>query len=269
MKIHFSWTISTSLSMQLESEIMIASTKGMNCCHTISVQEAQFNKVDPKLKNFADIVSYKPIPDLSPPWTLTPKWDIEPKGDIVIGVDADVMVWNQKLVIEKAEECLRTKKICGTIGYAEPFPLSEWKRLFEKYNMEENFNYKYNNTKTLSPFYINNGVVMMPSEMLGAFRSSYKKWLLELNKTHKNLYYLCQVANTFAIKECKFPVEAMPDVFNYTEIDNPDLSNLNNVIFLHYNKTREEIRRKGINGITNLKIKKKILRLFDHNLTMI
>ena len=269
MKIHFSWTISAGNLMELESKIMVASTKGIDCHNTIWVQEHEYNLVSPSLKKIAEVLPYKPHSYLLDPWSTTPKWNVEPKGDIIIGTDADVMIWNQNLVIQEAKRCLKNKQISGTIGYAAPISIFEWEFLFKKYGIEEDFKYQYTNTKEKSPFYINNGVVMMPSDMLFKFKESYQKWLLEINKWHYKSYYICQIATTFAIKELKLPTASMPRIFNYTEVDNPNVPELEKAIFLHYNITREEISKGGIDSIKNSTIKKRITNLIKKEAMML
>ncbi len=255
--------------MELESKIMVESTKGIDCHNTIWVQEHEYKLVRPSLKKIAEVLTYKPHSYLLDPWSTTPKWNIKPKGDIIIGTDADVMVWNQDLVIQEAEKCLKNKRLSGTIGYAAPISISEWEFLFKKYKIEENFMYQYTNTKEKAPFYINNGVVMMPSEILPIFRECYQRWLLEINKWHYKSYYICQIATTFAIKELQLPVASMPRTFNYTEVDNPNVPELEKSIFLHYNTTREEIAKGGINNIKNASIKKRITQLIAKEQTML
>lgn len=268
MKIHFSWTISTNKLMELETKIMVASTKGMDCHNTVWVQESEYNLVSPNLKKIAEILPYKPVSDFLEPWTTTPKWDVDPQGDVVVGTDADVMVWNQELVVQAAEKCLKNNCICGTIGYAAPFDILEWNTLFNRYNLPDAFNYRYTNTQEKSPYYINNGVVMMPSTMLPKFRESYKKWLIETNKWHHNLYYACQVATTLAIKDAQLPVQAMSRLFNYTEVDNPGTPLLADVIFLHYNRTRDELDS-GIEKISNSAIKDRFLKMLPRGLKLL
>ena len=255
--------------MELESKIMVASTKGMNCHNTVWVQKKEYDKIDPSLKRLVDVQSYEPNLDLLEPWATTPKWDIEPQGDVIIGTDADVMVWNQKLAIQTAEDCLKSNQLFGTIGYAAPFAESEWKTLFDRYKMVDEFKYQYTNTKEKCPYYINNGVVMMTKEILPRFRKCYNKWLTEVNKWHYNCYYMCQIANTMAINELQIPVVAMPRTFNYTEYDNPDTPELENVIFLHYNVTRDLIGSGGINAIKNLTVKKRIQELLKNKIKML
>ena len=176
------------------------------------------------------------------------------------------MVWNENSVIAAAEECLENKKLYGTIGYFAPFPISEWHKMFNRYKMDDNFIYEHTNSKEKTPYYINYGVVMMPKENLTEFKKCYDKWLIEINKWHHDCYFLCQIANTFAIKELQTPVVAMPRTFNYTEVDNPNLPMLDKAAFLHYNKTRIEIESNGISSITNLKIKNRISKLLNQTL---
>lgn len=258
MKIHFSWTISVETIMELESIILIRSSKDIDCHHTIWVQENEYKRVNYKLKTIAEVLPYKTSSELLEPWAITPKWDIEPKGDVIVGLDADVMIWNKDSVIQIANDCLKNEKIYGTIGYVAPFDISEWIKLFSEYNLEDDFSYKYTNTLEKCPYYINNGVVMMPNKFLTDFRNCYKKWLFEVNKFHYNLYYMCQVATTMAIKESKLPVVAMSRYFNYTEVDNPELE-LDKAVFLHYNETRNQLP--NIKNIKNKEIRDRFLKL--------
>lgn len=259
MKLHFSWTINPNPEMELQSRLGIAAARDLGHC-TIWVQDKDYQLVSPKLKRMAEVIPYRPMPNMELPWSSTPKWSVEPKGDVIIGLDADVMVWRPDLVLRAAEDCLRENAICGTIGYAEPFPLDEWRNLFKTYNIPENFPFRYTNTLRPAPFYINLGVVMIPSSLLKPFRESYYKYLPELNIRYPDLYFMCQVATTISIIKAGLAMKAMPRTFNYTEVDNPGLPLLQETIFLHYN-----ISRKNPLDTTVMAIREKTRKLEREN----
>jgi hypothetical protein len=240
MKIHFSWTISPTENMVLQSRLAIAAAKDLGTC-TIWVHEKDYNQINAQLKRIAEVIPYQSFSNMDLPWSSTPKWNIEPRGDVVVGCDADVMVWRKDLVLEAAKKCIEENAVCGTIGYAQPFPIEEWHSLFKDYKIPTNFDYKYTNTGLDSPYYINNGVVMMPSKMLPAFRESFYSYLPSINERYKTLYYMSQVATTIAIYKAELKVKPMPRTFNYTEVDNPGLPQLDDAIFLHHNISRNKL----------------------------
>lgn len=263
MKIHFSWTISANKTMEIQSKIMIFSTKGMKCHNTIWVQKKEYAQISSSLKKIADIQIYELNNDLLVPWSTTPKWSVEPQGDVIVGIDSDVMIWNQKLVIDAAKKCFENAKILGTIAYSAPFQKEEWEIIFKRYGMKDGFQYEYTNTKEKSPCYINMGVVMISKNLLFKFRESYNKWLLEMNKHYYENYYLCQIAAAMTIKELGEPFLAMPKTFNYLETANLDVPDLSNVTFLHYNISRQKIKSGGIDAIKNLQIRNRFKELLE------
>jgi hypothetical protein len=238
MKFHFSWTISANDQMELESRLAIAAAKNLAHC-TIWAQESEFAKVSERLKAAAEVLPYAHDPAMVLPWSSTPKWGVKPQGDVLVGLDADVIVWRQDKVREAAELCLSENAVCGTLAYAPPFPADEWRSLLFYYGLEAQLPFHYSNTDEPSPFYINNGCVMMPASLLDRFRDSFYKYLPELNVRYPGLYYMCQVATTIAILKAGLRVRAMPITFNYLENTNAGLPLLSEAAFLHYNSSRD------------------------------
>lgn len=243
MKIHFVWPISVNKKMIFMSKILIESAKQMNAHFTILVEEFEYEKALNYFKNIAEVLSYAKNPEFASPWVATPKWFVEPKGDILLGLDSDTLVWNPSILLKYAEIAYQENTIYGTIAHKNPFKEGEWEKLFSQYKMKDNFIYNFHETGLPSPYYINNGAVLMPADLLLEFRIYLKKWLLELNKNYHNLFFISQVATTFAIKESGLPAKTHPKTFNYLETG--DLSNIENdienIAIFHYNESKNHI----------------------------
>lgn len=239
MKIHFSWTISPTPQMELQSKLAVRAARNLGPC-TIWVHENEYSAVTTELKRMAEVIPYRAIDGMELPWSSTPKWAVEPKGDVVVGLDADVMVWREDLVLRAAEECLAENVLCGTVTYIEILPEADWRALFRRYSLPEDFPFQYTHSRQAAPFHINNGVVMMPATMLPAFRKSFYTHLPDMNRMYPGLYYMCELATTVAIMKAGLPVKAMPKTFNYVEFRVPGLPDLKDVAFLHYNTSRND-----------------------------
>ena len=240
MKIHFVWPISVNFDMVSMSKILIKSAEGMNCYFTIMVQKEEYGKATKYFKNIAEVLPYSASPKFAEPWVWTPKWDIEPKGDIVLGLDSDVVIFNQKILLDFIKKSYEKKIIYGTIAYESPFSHDIWENLFNKYEMKDSFKYEFLKTNTPAPYYINNGVVIMPNDFIDVFRFYHKKWLFELNNNFYNLFYISQVATTFAIKESKLPHQNANRYLNYLESSHIHAENFdyNNIAIFHYNESK-------------------------------
>ncbi len=225
--------------MELQSRLAIRATKNLGTC-TIWVHEKDYAAISPRLKRMAEILPYQAIPGMKLPWSSTPKWGIEPRGDVVVGLDSDVMVWREDLVLEAAKQCLADNAVYGTVTYIEILPESEWRSLFADLGLPQKFPFEYTVSKQPAPFHINNGVVMMPTKILPDFRASFYKWLPEINRRYPDLYYMCELATTIGIMKAELNMKAMPKTFNYVEVRMPGLPDLKNVAFLHYNTSRKD-----------------------------
>jgi hypothetical protein len=244
--------------MELESEILIWSARRLDCHFTIWAQQHEIHLISNKLKNIAEVLPYQSTPEFRNPWEITPKWGVEPKGDVVVGLDADVMVWRDDLVGEYAARCLEDQCVYGTIAYRPPFGAAMWNKLFEQHGMTDQFEYTCADGSGLaSPYYINNGVVMMPATLLSKFREYHRKWLPVVNAAFPKLYYISQVANTLAVKDGNIPVKAMPKTFNLLERHNRELEDIDDTAFLHYNVTRGQVAN-GLNAVTSDKIRTRL-----------
>lgn len=238
--IHFSWTISATQSMQLQSRVTQAAAQHLGCC-TIWVHEPELPQIRPELRERAEILPYVSLPAMPHPWSSTPKWKISARADVVVGCDADAMVWRPDLVRQAAQMCLAEGVLCGTIAYRPPFELAEWRRLFRHYGIPEDFSYRYQVCQQPAPFYINNGVVMLPAKFLAPFREALYGYLPELNARYPTNYFMSQIATTIAIYKAGIPVKALPATFNYLEGENRELRELKQAAFLHYNVSRSTI----------------------------
>ncbi len=227
--------------MTRQSRLAVAAARNLGPC-TIWVHEPEYHLVDAHLKAIADVRTYRSNPAILLPWASTPKWQVEPEADVVLGCDADVFVWNEEQVVKAAQLCLAKQALCGTMAYWYPFEEAEWPRLFQLYGLAPDFNYRYQTVRQSTPFYINNGAVMLPSTMLPAFRESFYRWLPEINARYLHNYFMVQVATTIAIYKAGLKTKVMPRTFNYTDGNNPGLPGLDQVAFLHCTKHRDQLQ---------------------------
>jgi hypothetical protein len=273
MKVHFVWPITANQKMIFMSKLLIKSATKIDAYFTILVTSNQYASAYRALKNFADVQHYTPDPQFVHPWVSTPKWDVKPKGDIVLGLDSDLIVWNTKNLKNYINKCFNEQKIFGTIGYSNPLTNGlTWKELFSEYGMIDDYQYVFQEDNTPAPYYINNGAVLIPSDMLSVFRFYHKKWLIELNKRTNYHFHVSQIANTFAIKESGLPHGSLPIYFNYleTSLEKNNLENdYKKIALFHYNESKDKINGNlnQLNEINCEKLKYKIKNLISINHT--
>lgn len=269
---HFSWTISANEKMQFHSEILLNSFKEFKSFEaTIWVPNFEYDKISKELKNKVEVLPYDPDPIFLDPWGVTPKWDVKPRGDVVVGLDADVMVWSAKNCQKDFNLCYNQNSICATMAYKMPninfkneWTIQDWENLSKKFNIKLNYDYWSIESNQKGPFYFNNGAVLIPKNLLNNFRNSLKYWLKEINKYYKDLYFFAQVANVFVINQLNLKHISMPNVFNYLEIFNREMKQINDVSFLHFNYSRDFlINKKCINKIQNKILKQKLSKMFN------
>jgi hypothetical protein len=269
MKIHITWAISQNLFLIEASKRVITSAINQNLDAYFSIFVPEGHDIGDYLfnKKNVEIIFYKKDNNFNNPWEVVPKWNVIPKADIVLGIDADVLIINKKNILHWANKSLKNKAVVGTIAHLNPFKSDKsWLDLFEKYNMSDNFSYKYNDDSGFCPFYINNGAVLIPAEILDTFRKSLNKWIKELNATDiKNNFYIAQIATTLAIKESKINHIEAPKTFNYLEVFNTEKDEKNISIF-HYHMSKEYFKIKTIDlNKIKINLSKNILSRFYLN----
>lgn len=246
----FSWTISPNKMMEWQSYLLIESADSMANAH-IAVQEKELPLISHGLRRMANVWPYQCDSDMVLPWSSTPKWRINPTAKVVVGLDADVVLWRKDLLYDIVKSCLKEDTIYGTIGYRQPIPLTEWQTLYRIFNIKECFEFQYTNTQEACPFYINNGAVMMPTNLLPHFRDVFYHVLPFINRRYKDHYFMSQIATSIAISKAGFKVKALPRTFNYTEFDNPELPLLSEAVFFHYNISRRDMLNSSVIGFRN------------------
>lgn len=243
MKIHFVIPISLNDNMINQAKNLILSAKDLDAFFTILVHENDMNEKSKAFSNIAEVQFYKSDPDLANIWTASPRWSVQPKGDVMLGVDADMFVFNKDIVEYYACKSIEENAIYGTIAFDKPFPKEKWDTLFEKYSFSDEFKYKYGKAGVGSaPYYVNNGAVLVPASISLEYQFYFEKWLTILNKDHKYLFCLSQIVNTFAIKDGNFEAKEASKFFNYIENglnpkDDPSL-----IGFFHYNVSKGKIK---------------------------
>lgn len=243
--IHFSWTISPNTTMTRQSLVAIAAARELGPC-TIWVHAPDIEKVDPQLTRLAEVLPYESDPEIILPWASTPKWRVTPRADVVMGTNADVFAWSPQKVRRMAAQCLSEQSLFGVIAYWEPFDTPEWASLFHEYGLPADFSYRYQNLDKPSPFYINNGAVMMPSAMLPAFRESFYHHLPLINRKYRENYFMVQVATTIAIYKAGLRRHGVHKLFNYMVDECFNQSLLDEVAFLHLKEYDKATRNRRL-----------------------
>lgn len=255
--IHFSRTITPNAMMQNHARLLLASIGDLGPS-TIWVQEHELGLVAEDLRQKAEICGYQAAPQFTPPWGATPKWRVIPRAPLVLGCDADILVWSPERLRAIAAECLQRQAVVGTIAYAEPLSQVSWRELLQQHGIIPEFSYQYQNTGNPAPFYLNNGAILMPASQLPRFQEEFYGNIDSVNYVHQKNYFMSQLATTVAIYRAQLPRLAKPRTFNYIEIDNPGLPLLDAVTILHYN-----ISRGNIAGCSHPSLRARLAELSD------
>lgn len=233
---HFTSIISANDLMQFQMIVFAKTARQLKEYHiTTWVQENEHYTVKQRLKNCIEVRTYKPNPVFPWAWASCPRWDIEPRGDVIIGIDADVAVFSPQKVQEYVDMCHREQCFMATIAYSTPFDQETWQQLARGVGLTLEFNYQTNYChKPIyeCPYYINNGVVMVPASMLKEFRKTLGEMLLYVNRYYRE-YYFPQVAVTLAVEKMGIPKKAMPLEFNCMEFCTTKHTQENSA-FIHY-----------------------------------
>jgi hypothetical protein len=178
------------------------------------------------------------------PWTTCPRWDIEPKSELVVGLDSDVLAMSD--YSNGLKQCLNYD-VSGTLAHQAGLTLDEWKQLFEDANIEyppKLYPTLYDGTMT--PYYLNNGLVALRSEHVEGMREQTKRMLKIINKRHHDLFYIVQVATSLAIHKLNLNRQLISETFHQLETRDPNPSD--QTVFFHYNgsKNRFDLLKKPV-----------------------
>jgi hypothetical protein len=259
---HFTSIISVNDLMQFQLIVFAKSAKCLKEYYTTTwVQENEYYAVKPKLKEYVEVKPYRPDPALPWPWACCPRWDIEPRGNVIVGMDADVAVFSCEKVQQYVDLCDKEQCIMGTIAYHNPLDNDQWQRLAAGVGIKLKFNHQTNYCRkeiTDCPYYINNGVVMMPVSMLQDFRKHLREMLHYVNRYYSD-YYFPQVAVTLAVERMKIRKMVMPLEFNCIEFCTQRHTQENSA-FIHYHF--DLTKPLDIHNIKNDLVREKFLSVF-------
>ena len=170
------------------------------------------------------------------------------------------------------EYAQKTDRFCGVIAYVSPFDnsVSQWRDLYSYFKLDlpdEFYMYRMWNgklfakEKSVGPFYVNHGVLVMPSKYVPEIRHAIKPILQELNNLIYDNYYIVQVATTLALDTLRVPREAMPVKYN-TQITSGDSID-KDTVFLHYYGSLSRISSiKDVEALIDKSLSKKILEVY-------
>ena len=238
-KLHLTWTSDASPEMQLQSRLAIEAAKNIGPC-TIWVHESEISDIDPHLSRLAEFLPYKSLFKNQQPWISSPKWRIKPRGEVVLGCDADTVIWNRNLVLQYANTCLAAQAICGTIAYADQLTDSEFRQLFADYGLPYEDKHRYQVSLNPAPFCVNHGAVMIPANLLTVFSDVFYEHLPKLVDRYPDRYYTPQIAVCLSIYLSGLNRIEFPYSFNYYHGVGPMISDFNEIAMLHYGTYRDD-----------------------------
>jgi hypothetical protein len=237
--IHFTWAISNNKNSVLtsflirSSKALIKSANNLDAYFSISIPKSDCSFFHKYFHNIAEIVPYEN--ELL--WESMPKWNITPRAEIVLGLDSDLVLFNNLKLIEYAEKSLKEKAIIGTIAFEGPWKgKSEWNLISNKYNVLLDFIYRHHGNKQICPAYINNGAVLIPADKIEYVNFYIKKWTDRLRQDYLGNYFFTQIVMAMVIADSKLNFIEAPIDFNFIEryIEVDKSFNFKNVALFHY-----------------------------------
>lgn len=245
MNPHIAIIISANKKMQFQTKLLLKTLRAIGRCPsyhcTIFVQEQERRQlVDSFLENRAEIVTYSLDSRYKYPWTVGARWNVNPKSDLVLALDCDVITTNS--IEEFLQEC--NDNFRGVIGMVSPFndSLNQWRELYRLCGVSlpqtlytyRNFNQDLwaNQNDSLCPFYVNHGVLAIPSRYIAPMRDAVKFVLPIINERLYDNYYLAQIATTIAADVAKIPRCPLPIKYN-TQAKAGDVFT-EDTVFFHY-----------------------------------
>ncbi len=227
MKPHFFMTISANQRMEFQAELFVKSLEYFGNCNDyffdLFILEGEVVK-SVYLKKKVNINTYKPSTeiDFAVPWACQPRYSIKPKSEICIHVDADIFVLSE---FKKILNYCKIPGFYGAIANDPPFSLTEWKKIFNIFNLElpkkmylyKNCcgDFKKDKENSVCPFYPNNGFLVIHSKYVEKIKIKLNEVLFLLNKEYKYNYYLTQFAVAVALQIADIPTFLLPNEFNF------------------------------------------------------
>jgi hypothetical protein len=169
-----------------------------------------------------EIIKYTPDDRFAKPWTKVCRWNLKPKGNLVVGIDSDVVAWNDLNGLMK--NCFKFNGMSARIA---PFPQSayhlkpsEWSFLFKNCKIEPNsFDCNYvNESNKKCIYYVNNGIITLSPDLVEGFKHEVNYCLNIANEYFRNSGFLPQIANTLAIYKSQINKRVMNKNFNFVSL---------------------------------------------------
>ncbi len=177
------------------------------------------------------------------PWHCCPRWDIKPRGDPFLALDVDV------LALSDINGLLKFDKLAGVIAHKSPFvgnSFQTWKSLYNICGIQHPPDWYFYRTykqnffaargNCLCPFYINHGVIVMPSEWLTPMKAAVQYVIKKTSHVIGKNYYFPQIVTTLAADMIGVPREPIATKYNNLVFENK--TRLQDVVFFHYSGLR-------------------------------
>lgn len=204
-------------------------------------------------------------------WSTHPpvRWFVQPKHDTCVFLDTDVLAAGP---IEFDTQ----GKFWGMLAHSAPFKMDLWQKFSRACAFDlPNKKYLSMHTKEAMPYYVNFGVLFVPSFLVTKMRNNLLINMKVANKffysTLNNNYYASQAALTATIYQLGIPHDELPLRYNYSDFpvhDKHSPEEMNNCVLYHYLHLKNEMSSenackafaKSQTTVINHRIPRKIIR---------
>lgn len=150
------------------------------------------------------------------------RWFIVPKDETCVLIDADMVACQDLSCLNYLDK----DKIHGVTTNKQHLTDAEWISLgFSKSDLK---------------YYLNFGLIIVPSsKLLEIGEQMLNNVFYIIDRFPHQQYYSGQIALAYTLKQLMMPINVLPKQFNWYDLLPPD--NLNDIIFLHYFRSRQYI----------------------------
>lgn len=205
---HF-YTIAYGKRSQFHAELFARSLELFGGIpYELTIAVAKGEEVSLFLRKFNIVENHNT--EFNPTWYGAIAQVPQSNSDITILIDADIIINNN------LTELLETssQKVCGVLAYRSPFENTE---AWHKLGMTK-LNYKYILDKAPCPYYINLGLVAMPTPLVRPLADCILQFVRKAEKVFPGHFHRPQFALSMALEHLQAPRKVLPLYFNYPDM---------------------------------------------------
>jgi len=171
--------------------------------------------------------------------------------DFIFFMDADTLFINR--IDDLLINLMQHPAISGTIAHNHPpifendNPQKVWQDLADRFIQKKlEFNYRYTligikpDPFSFCPFYINFGVIGMPSAIIALLATTYLNIRPKISDHIRNPFFAGQITLALAVAKLDLPVQALPMRYNFpndSRADRLQINELHDARIIHYLRT--------------------------------